>query len=245
MEMVHELLGYKNIKIIQRKDMFNFSLDSMLLANFVAIKNDTHNIIDLGCGNAPIPLYLTLRTKSKITGIELQKDVFHLAKKSVSMNGFDEQITIINADIKGIYRQVGANVFDIATSNPPYFKYQPTSNINKNDFLTIARHEIAVTLGDIINESKRLLCDGGSLYIIHRSERLSEFIANLRSANFGLKRLRFVYIKVVSPSALVFLAEAKANRPDDVVIESPLYIYTERGEYTEEVKKIFNYKNKM
>ena len=133
MELIHELLGYKHIKIIQGEEKFRFSLDSTLLANFVKIKKHTKKIIDLGTGNAPIPLFLTLKTDANITGVEIQKEVYELAKKSVEINNFQNQIEIINADIKDIYKVVGANQFDIVISNPPYFKYTPTSNINKND----------------------------------------------------------------------------------------------------------------
>ncbi|MCK9536112.1 MAG: tRNA1(Val) (adenine(37)-N6)-methyltransferase [Bacilli bacterium] len=245
MEIIHELLGYENIKIVQRKDMFNFSLDSILLADFVRVKRQNDKIIDLGCGNGPIPLFLTLKTKGKIVGIELQEEVYRLAKKSVEINHFENQITIINENIKNIYTIVGANVFNTVVSNPPYFKYCPTSNINKTPFLTIARHEVAITLDEIVNEAKKLLCDGGMLNMIHRTERLSEFIALLKKHNFGLKRLRFVYPKAGSLSALVFLAEAKSNRKDDVVVEAPLYVYKGDNEYTEEVLKIFNFKKQI
>ena len=244
MEMIHELLGYKNIKIVQRKDMFNFSLDSMLLADFVRVKKE-NNIIDLGCGNAPIPLFLTMKTKGKIVGVEIQKDVFLLAKKSVELNNFENQITIINTDIKGIYNQVGANAFDVVISNPPYFKYIPSSNINKTHFLTIARHEVAITLEDIIIEAKRLLIDSGALNIIHRTERLSELISLLKTYNFGLRRLKFVYTKTDSENALIFMAEARLNRKNDVLVEKPLYVYKNKEEYTDEVKKIFNFKSNI
>ncbi|MDC0559161.1 SAM-dependent methyltransferase, partial [Candidatus Izimaplasma bacterium] len=33
-EVINDLLGYDRLKIIQRPDMFNFSLDSTLLADF-------------------------------------------------------------------------------------------------------------------------------------------------------------------------------------------------------------------
>ena len=66
MEVIHELLGYKRIKIIQNEDMFSFSLDSILLANFISVTEKDSYIIDLGCGNAPIPLFLTMKTKAKI-----------------------------------------------------------------------------------------------------------------------------------------------------------------------------------
>lgn len=241
MALIHELLGYKHIKIYQDEDMFRFSLDSTLLADFVNIKKTTKAIIDLGTGNGPIPLFLTLKTKASIKGIEIQEDVFNLAVKSVNANNLDSQIEILNLDIKNVYKIVGANKFDIVTSNPPYFKYLPTSNINKNDYLTIARHEVLITLEEIIIEAKKLLVDGGSLYIVHRAQRLGEIISYFNTHNFGLKRLRFVYSKTDSENALLVLVEGRLNKKSDCVVLKPLYIYN-NNEYTEEVKNIFNFK---
>lgn len=241
MEHIHELLGYERIKIIQKDEMFSFSLDSMLLADFVKVNEKTKRIVDLGCGNAPIPLFLTLKTDAKIYGIELQEEVYEMAKKSVSLNGFDRQITILNADIKNIYKTIGNDSFDIVISNPPFFKYQETSNINKNEYLTIARHEVKITLEEIIKEAKKLLKDGASLYMVHRTSRLSELLFLLRSENMGLKKIRFIYTKKDSSESLMFLLEAKKNRKDDVKVEAPLYVY-DGSEYTSEVLKIFNFK---
>ena len=54
MEVINDLLGYDNMKIIQNTDMFSFSLDSVLLANFVSLNKNITNVLDIGCGNAPI-----------------------------------------------------------------------------------------------------------------------------------------------------------------------------------------------
>lgn len=240
MESIHELLGYKNIKIVQNPEMFCFSLDSILLADFVRPKLGCKKIIDLGCGNAPIPLFLSLKTEAEITGIEIQKEVFELAVKSVRLNKLEDQIKIINADIKDIYRQTGANVFDIVISNPPYFKFHPGSNINKNEYLTIARHEVMIDLEGVISEAKKLLKNGGSFYLVHRAERLTETVNLLTENNFGIRRIRFVYPKKES-NALLFLLEAGATMKDDVKVERPLYVY-EEGKYTQEVMEIFNFK---
>ena len=102
-EIVNDLLGYEGLKIIQRPDAFHFSLDSTLLADFVGIRLSDKKIIDLGCGNGYIPIFLTLRTKAKIYGIEIQTEIADLATRSVALNHLEEQITIINADMKGIY----------------------------------------------------------------------------------------------------------------------------------------------
>lgn len=243
-ENIHELLGYEKIKIIQREDMLRFSLDSMLLADFVDTTKTKENdlIIDLGTGNAPIPLFLTLKTKAKIIGVDIQSDVCSIAKRSVELNNLENQITIVNEDIKDIYKKIGANSFSIVVSNPPYFKYKETSRINKNDYLTIARHEVLITLAEIVSEAKRLLIDGGSFYMVHRVERIVDIISILKEEKFGIKKIRFIYSKENDDNALLVLVHARKNKASDVKIVKPLYVYDYNGEYTEEVKNIFNFK---
>lgn len=238
-EQIHELLGYENIKIIQDEDMFSFSLDSMLLANFIDTTN-AKRIIDLGTGNGPIPLFLTLKTKASIIGVEIQEEVANLAKRSVELNHFENQIEIINDDLKKIYKKVGANSFDIVSSNPPYFPYIESSMINKNDYLTIARHEVKATLQDIVFEARRLLIDGGRLYMVHRVSRLTEVIKTFEDYNFGIKKIQLIYPKI-NGDAMMFLVEARKNKPSDLKIINPLYVY-DGDKYTEEVLKIFNFK---
>ena len=87
MEEIHELLGIPKIKIYQNDELNSFSVDSMLLASFATIKKSTKRILDIGTGNAPIPLYLTLRTDAKIFGVEIQEELYKLAEKSVKYEG--------------------------------------------------------------------------------------------------------------------------------------------------------------
>lgn len=236
---VHELLGYENIKIYQKDDVFSFSLDSMLLANFIDT-NKAKKIIDLGTGNAPIPLFLTLKTDAKIYGVEIQKEPYELACMSVKLNHFENQIEIINDDFKGIYKTLGANTFDIVCSNPPYFKVTDTSIINKNDTLTIARHEVKASVTDVINEANKLLIDGGKLYIIHRIERMPEVMNLLEQNNFGIKRVQLIY-PIENKNAYMFIIESRKNKKTDLKIVKPLVIHN-NGKYTDEVLEIFNFK---
>ena len=64
MERINDLVGYKNLKIVQNNDWFKFSLESVLLPCFVIINKNTNNILDLCTGNAPIPLVLSTKTKA-------------------------------------------------------------------------------------------------------------------------------------------------------------------------------------
>mgnify|MGYP000853021154 CR=1 FL=1 len=238
-EVLNDLLGYDGLKIIQRPDMFNFSLDSTLLADFANPLTKTKKILDLGTGNAPIPLFLSLKTKAKIIGVEIQKDVFQIAQKNITINNLQDQIEIINDDINGIHKKYENSEFDLITCNPPFFKYKETSNVNKNDYKTIARHEVLITLEQIIIESKRLLKTGSNLCMVHRTERIQEIINLLTKHNFAIKRLRFVYPKLGENSNMV-LIEASNNGNTGLKLLEPLYVHTEDG-YTDEIKRIFNY----
>jgi len=238
-EVINDLLGYDGLKIIQRPDMFNFSLDSTLLADFVKPLAKTKKIMDLGCGNAPIPLFLSLKTNAHITGVEIQEEVFDLAKRSVELNKLENQITIVNDNIKGLSKKYNNSEFDIITCNPPYFKHKESSHINKNDYKTIARHEVLITLEEIIIEVKRLLKTKGSFCMVHRTERIEEIINLLNKHNFSIKRLQFVYPKKGEDSYTV-LVDASNNGSKGLKLLEPLYVH-ENGGYTKEIIDIFRY----
>ena len=244
-EVINDLLGYEGLKIIQRPDIFNFSLDSTLLASFVTINSSDKKIIDLGTGNAPIPIFLTLRTKAQIYGVEIQEEIYDLAKRSVELNNLQEQITIINADAREMHKTLGVSSFDVVTVNPPYFPYIETSNINKNDYLTIARHEVYFNLDDVLLTSRRLLKDGGTLAMVHRAERMMDILETFRKYNIEPKRIRFVYPKQNSTEALAILVEGKkSGKKGSLKILKPLYVYNSKGKYTKEILSIFNYQGK-
>jgi len=237
-EVLNDLLGYDGLKIIQRHDMFNFSLDSTLLANFVTINKNVKKIIDLGTGNAPIPLFLSIRTKAKIIGVEIQELSYDLAKRNVEINNLTDQIEILHADLKNINKSLGHHTFDIVTSNPPYFKVTSEANVNKNDYLTIARHEVLVTLEDVVKEASLLLRHGGYFSLVHRPDRLLDIFEVLRKYPLEPKRIRFVYPKVNRECNTVLIEARKSNR-GGLKILNPLYIYDSNSEYTLEIRKMF------
>ena len=64
MRVKNRLLNFKDMIIYQDNDYFLFSLDSVLLANFVTLKLTDKKIIDLCSGNAPVPMLMSFRTKA-------------------------------------------------------------------------------------------------------------------------------------------------------------------------------------
>lgn len=238
MEVVNSLLNYKNLKIVQNTSWFTFSLDSVLLANFVTINKKIKKVIDIGTGNAPIPLILYNKTKADIYGVEIQDNIYDLAKKTIDINNYNDRIILLNDDINNIYENFESDYFDVITCNPPYFKVEKESIFNNNDSKTIARHEIYLNLESLFKIAKKLLKNNGVIAIVHRPERLIEIIKLMIENKIEPKRLQFIYPKYNTESNLI-LIEGMKNGASGLKVLQPLYVHDDNGNYLEYIKKMF------
>lgn len=238
MKVKNRLLNFGNNVIFQDDEAFLFSLDSVILANFVSIRLTDKNIVDLCSGNAPIPMLLSFRTKANILGVELQKDIYDLGYESIISNKMDKQISFVNCDIKKLLDVKYEGKYDVVTCNPPYFKYKEGSLINQNKNKMIARHEVCTNLEEVIKISSYILKTNGTMALVHRPERLMEILFLMRKYNIEPKKMRFVYPKEDRDANMV-LIEGSKNGKIGLRMLAPLIIYNNNGDYTEEVRKMF------
>ena len=190
----NDLFDYANRFIYQEKNGFKFSLDSLLLAEFVEIKPHK-TYLDMCTGNAPIPLVLATKTKDEIVGFEIQKDIYDLAQMSIKENKLENQIKIYHNDIREIKKIFPGKYFDVITCNPPYFKFSNSKVLNKDDYKTIARHEVTIDLDTIFKVVKDVLKDNGQFYLVHRMERFEEIILTAQKYKLNLKKLQLITTK--------------------------------------------------
>ena len=187
----NELLGRPLLKIYQDTEAFNVSIDTMLLADFVTLNKRVKRICDLCSGNAPVPLYLTLRTDADIVGVEVQQESYDLGVMSIKENKLENRIDFRLGNLIDIHKEIGRNSFEVVTCNPPFFKVGD-NHINPNDRKAIARHEVLATLDDIVKEASILLNPKGRLAMVHRPDRLGEILEVFKKYKIEPKRLRFV-----------------------------------------------------
>ncbi|MFZ7102176.1 MAG: tRNA1(Val) (adenine(37)-N6)-methyltransferase [Peptococcaceae bacterium] len=233
-EVIDDLI-LTGLKIIQKTDNFRFSIDAVLLAHFVTLRNGD-KIIDLGTGTGVIPLILTTRqTGLAITGVEIQKEMADMAARSVKLNNL-ENITVMNEDLRRLDPTFFTN-HDLVVANPPYFPINQ-GKVNPVKEIALARHEITCTIKDLIATAQKLLKDKGRFSLVHRAERLGEIIVILVQAGLEPKRIRFVHTYDNKPANLV-LIEAMKNAKSGVIIQEPLIVYTEKGSYSAEVFKYY------
>ena len=233
MKVINNVLGFDGIKIVQDSEGFKFSLDSVLLANFVTLNKSTKKIMDIGSGNGIIPILLSLKTDAHIDGVEIQRECYLNSLESIKLNKMDN-ISVFNDDIKDFYKTLESDTYDVVVSNPPYFM----GNIhNINEMKKIARHSLSLDYKDVIVISKKILKNNGLLSIVHRPENLMDILMFMRSNNIEPKKIRFVY-PYKGKNANILLVEGAKNGKPGLKVMDPLYVY-ENGNYTEEIKKYF------
>ena len=232
------------VKIIQNPSWFCFGTDAVLLADYASksIKKDAR-VLDLCTGNGIVPLLLSQKSNAdKIYGIEIQNEVAEMAKRSVFLNKLDSKIEIISGDLKDSETIFGKRFFNNITCNPPY-KENGGGLTNKSDSATLARHEILCNLEDIIRVSSILLKPYGKLSLIHRPERLADILCLMREYKIEPKRLRFIHPSP-SKTATMIMVEGAYCGGRKLHLEPPLYIYKEKGVYSDEINEIYGRKSK-
>lgn len=239
MKVKNRLLDTELI-IYQDDDWFKFSMDSVLLSKFVTINLRHKKIIDLATGNAPIPLLLTYRTDALIYGIEYQTGVYELGIQSVEANKMSSRIELLNDDVRRIRTIFEGDTFDVVTCNPPYFKTGNVEFFNVNEVKTLARHEVTLTLSDVLKQANYLLKNGGIFAMVHRTERFVEIIEQMKEYNIEPKRVQFIYPKKGKDSDL-FLIEGIKNGKSGLKMLSPLVVHNDDNTYTEELLEILNF----
>jgi len=189
--VLNDLFDY-DYKIYQDTNAFKFSIDSILIAEFAKI-NKKDKVLDLCTGNGVIPLILSKKYMNHIYGMEIQKDIYDLAKMSIKHNRKESQITLINDDVNNVLNYFPGNSLDIILCNPPYFKNSEESHKNPFLPLQIARHEVKINLGNILELSSKLLNNKKKLYLVHLTERIDEIILLSNKYGMAVKYIQPIY----------------------------------------------------
>lgn len=224
---LNDLFDY-DYKIYQDTDYFKFSLDSVLLSEFVELKAGNKKVLDMCTGNGAVAMILSkiYGDKINITGVELQKEIFALAKESVEYNQINN-ITLVNDDIVN-YANTSKEEYDLVVCNPPYFKTSNVEIINDNEIKAIARHEIKLDLDGVIYSASKCVKNKGMFYLVHRPERLADIILTMNKYKFGVKRIQAVHDHVGAKCSLI-LVEAMYNGENYVKIAEPIYLNEKRS----------------
>jgi tRNA1Val (adenine37-N6)-methyltransferase len=236
LETLDELKGYR-LRIIQPKHGYRFSVDPLLLADFVKVGGG-ERIIDLGTGCGIIPLVLARRDSTvTVTAAEFQDQMAAIAARNVELNGLSDRVEIVGEDILELRRRFPVSSFDVVVSNPPY-RRPGTGKISPRAGRDGSRHETTATLADFLAAAKYLVHESGRICFIYHTCRLAELIAEAARQKLAVLRLRMVHGNAGMP-ARMFLVELAKGRVGELQVEPPLLVRGEDGGYSEEKLRIY------
>ena len=215
----------KKISYSQLTNSFLITSDSVLLSDFIDIKQKDKVIIDIGTGQGLIPLLLSTRANTKIYGIEIQNELSSIATDNVSKNNLSNQIEIINDKVQEYKKYFTSHSIDIVVSNPPYFKIETKSRTNDLLTKTISRHELKLTFEELAYCSSQLLKQNGHFYFIHRTDRLIEILETLRKFKLEPKRIRFIHSD--NNNSSLFLLDSVYYGREGLKVEPPIFLERE------------------
>lgn len=231
-----------DVKIIQNREVFSYSIDSVLLSRFPEIPS-RGLIVDICSGNGAIGLFASTRTKAPIIEVEIQERLADMAERSIHLNHLEDQVQMIHDDLKNLLNHVPRTGVDLILCNPPYFKVSETSKKNVSEYYLLARHEITTNLEEICDIARHALKSNGRLAMVHRPDRFLDIIDTMRQYNLAPKRIQFVYPKMGKDANMLLIEAIKDGSTDGLKILPPLFVHKENGEYTDDIFEIYYGKN--
>lgn len=189
-------LQINNKFVIQNPNEYCFTSDAVQLANFAKSKPGDR-VVELCSGSGVISILMQTKTGcTDFTLVEIQEYLADMCQRSVEYNGQQNYIKVINKPLQEIHKQIGLGEYSVAVCNPPY---KDNGVLNENEHISIAKHELKVTLQEIIEEASKLLKFGGKLYMVNREERLADICY-------------FMKLNKIEPKILKLLPKSKGDR---------------------------------
>ncbi|AKJ20538.1 tRNA1(Val) (adenine(37)-N6)-methyltransferase [Mycoplasmopsis synoviae] len=246
-EVKKNSLGFdSNLYVYQDKTMFNYSVDTILLGNFINLTNKTKSALEIGTNNGALSIFVASRSKKlKIDALEIQAKALELAEINVKLNNLENQINLIHGNFNDFYKNHCNKTlpkYDVIFCNPPFYIYEKQKvkkEITKEQL--IANYEVKLNLEQIIAGSAKIIQQKGELSIVLPIERLVDLFTTLRKYNFEPKKVQFVYTRK-SARAKFVLCNAKFNSPYFTEFLPALFLHADdeqNHEYLPEIKQIY------
>jgi tRNA1Val (adenine37-N6)-methyltransferase len=220
------------VLVVQRKDGYRFALDAPLLADFIRTRPG-ERLLELGTGSGIIALLLGRRRFARLTALEIQPRLAALARRNVRLNGLQDRIQVVKADLR---RYRPRHRFDVVFANPPYIR-KGTGFLSSSPEKSVAKHELKCDILEVMKAASRCLRAGGRAYLVYPAGRADDFAGAAAASGLSMRRRRFVHPRPGEPASL-FLAECRHER-GPLRSSAPLILRDAGDRDTPEARRIY------
>ncbi len=227
-----------DLVLLQAERLFPLGTDAIVLADFAQAPRGAA-VCDLCAGGGAVGLLMMAADPTlRVTAVELQAPACALMEQTREKNGLAGRFTVLQGDIREIRALLPQGSFRHVVCNPPYYPVG-AGFAAENEAVAVAKTELCCTLPDVAAAAARLLRTGGSLWIVHKPERLADLVCALREKALEPKLLRPVCPRPGAAPSLLLLRAVRGGKPG-VKWEAPLVLADESGAPTEEYKRIYH-----
>jgi tRNA1(Val) A37 N6-methylase TrmN6 len=171
------LLGGR-VRLSQPVAGYRVAIDPVFLAAAVPARAG-ESVLDLGCGVGAAALCLLARLPElRVTGLELQAELVHLAGENARANGLAGRFLAVAGDVARPPPRLAPGGFHHVMCNPPQLVAEGARPA-KSPARDSATREGAARLADWIATALGMLRPQGSLSFVHRADRLDALLAAL------------------------------------------------------------------
>jgi tRNA1(Val) A37 N6-methylase TrmN6 len=226
------LLGGR-VRLLQPRRGYRVAVDAVLLAASVDAKSG-ERVLDLGAGVGAVGLCLAARIEGcSIVGIELQRTLAVLADRNAALNAVAGRVRTIVHDLAHPLPE-GLGLFDHVATNPPYLA-AAGADPSPDPVKALATVESSATLERWLTAAAAALKPGGTLVVIHRTDRVPELTGLLDGLGW-----REIAVKRLPPAARVLVRARRADRPSRRD-SPPLILHRADGRYTDEAEAVLRH----
>lgn len=230
-------LQTSGFRLIQRPDAFRFGTDSVLLADFAAPK-PWDRAVDLGCGTGAIAVLMAAHCeKICVDAVEVQPEIADMARRSMALNGLETRVCVHEADMREVWKTLGAQQYTLAVCNPPYGR-SGGGLVSQSETKRTARHEGDLSPENVAYSASRLLRSGGRFCVVYPAPRAFEMMCAMQKHRLAPKRIRTVH-GVAGRAPKLVLMDAVKDGGSMLHWMEPLTLRDEDGGFTEEWRRIY------
>lgn len=231
-DRLDNLVG-EEYKIWQAEDVLCYTMDSVLVANFLSLKKQAR-VLELGSGTGAISLLVALRGAQQVIGVDINPRLVCLLQRSIEENNLQAQVQTTQIDIKDYKQLQKLGVFDVVVANPPY-RRASTGKVREDLAASAACHELTAELQDFIYAASKMLKTRGRLTMVNLAERLTDTLCLLKEQQLEPKKLQFVHSYAQGPAKLFLLEAVFQANSGGLEILPPLIVYNAERQYTQEL----------
>ncbi len=232
MEVLEKLLPGK-LLIYQKKKGVRFTTDAVLLSGFSDVAAD-EQVLEIGTGSGVIALLLAYVKGAKVTAVEIQKSYADMAKRSVEINGLEERVKVVEADIRSLALQEAS--FDVIVSNPPYYRTDTGRNFTQDPERLMAHSEAYLSLPELMQVVDKYLTPRGRICLIYPASRREELLDAMKKKNIQPKNVIMIQSREDVPPNRVFV---EGVRGGETKTQERVFLVRRGEEESQEMKEIY------